>query len=249
MIRQTWYEAAVKNLSDQERLCFYEACFKFEFTGEEPSRKTCPYSTVLLMFDMVKVDLAKDAEKARNIAERNRANGMRGGRPAKDNEMQQPNQNPTKPNETQKNPAVLTGLPLHNTTQQNTTLQKESSSSSVLDGEFFNEQLWAVLDPEQRFRSRHRACLAMWLGMSLPKRLAITKALQNGLFAAGTNPYFYLQDFAEPKPRYLSGTEMDKEWKMGKSVYGIETDEGYKYVTLADVELFGLTVVSRMDPK
>lgn len=248
LIRQTWYEAAVRNLSDQERLAFYEVCFAYEFTGVEPTRKSCPYSSVLLMFDMVKLDLAKDAEKARKITERNRMNGSLGGRPANCNNKQPQVTNPTKPNETQGNPAVLIGLPLHNTTQHNTTISS-SSSDFVFDGAFFEEHIWPALDPAKKFRSRHRACMAAWLEMADLKRQAVWRTLQEEEPTQDRNPLFFLQDFPDPAPHYLTGREMENAWRDGKSVVQVKVGDRYKVVTQSDAALFQLEIVRELAPK
>lgn len=248
LIRQTWYEAAVRNLSDAERLMFYEACFRYEFTGEEPTRKSCPYATVLLMFDMVRVDLAADAEKARKIAERNRANGALGGRPVKSDKSQQDITNPQKPIETQQKAVGYFGSPLHNTTQQNTTQQAAAAAAGFLNGDFFDTAIWAKLDPENKYKTRHRACLAMWLEFSNVKRQAIAQEVQNDLFLGGVNPYFYLQDFAEPAPKWLEGREVENEWKQGRPVYQVKEGEKYRLCTAETVKMFGLSVVKVMEP-
>ncbi len=124
LIRQTWFESAKNNLKPDERLAFYEACFNYEFYQIEPERD-CPFTSVLVMFDMVKDSLEKDRQKAEMIAMRNRRNGMLGGRPKGVTTSNKTQENPDKtqenPDETQKTQAVNLGLPLHNTTQQNTT--------------------------------------------------------------------------------------------------------------------------------
>ena len=79
MIRQTWYEAAKRNLSAEERLRFYEICFEYEFEEVEPAGDLPLASR--LMFDMVRHDIDEDRERARERSERNRRNGMAGGRP------------------------------------------------------------------------------------------------------------------------------------------------------------------------
>lgn len=249
LIRQTWFEAAKNNLSDSERLAFYEVCFTYEFTGEVPTRKSCPYSTVLLMFDMVKADLTADAEKARKIAERNRLNGSLGGRPPKSNNTLQEVTNPEKPKETQSKGVGYFGSPLHNTTQQNTTIKAEAAAASVLDGSFFDGYLWRKLDPEGRFRSRHRACLAMWLGFSDVKRKVIAKAVLSDVFAGGENPYFYLQDFAEPEPRFIDGREVERIWKEGGSVYQVEYNNKFRLTTEDEVKTFNLKVTKVLAPE
>lgn len=79
LIRQTWYETAKKNLQPIERVRFYEMCFEFEFFGQDPD-PDAPFPARLL-FDMVKTELEKDKERADARSERNRQNGLKGGRP------------------------------------------------------------------------------------------------------------------------------------------------------------------------
>lgn len=249
-MRQTWFESAQRHLTDMERLAFYEACFTYEFTGELPSEKTCKYGSVLLMFDMVKNDLQNDREKAERIAERNAINGQKGGRPRKDYGTLQNNENPEKPRETQRNPAVLDGNPIHYTTQHNTTTAASSlSGGGGLDLEFFDAQIWPRLNRSGKFNTRHKVCAAHWLDYSERKRKAITKAVLSDIFAGADNPYFYLEDFAEPTPRYLTGKECEQEWRAGNSVFVIKTPEGaIKHVTGADVAEFDLHPVQEMKP-
>lgn len=249
-MRQTWFESAQKHLSDMERLAFYEACFTYEFTGEIPSDKTCKHPAVLLMFDMVKSDLQNDREKAERIAERNRNNGQRGGRPQKVYKTPQENENPEKPNETQRNPVGYFGLPLHYTTQHNTTEAASSiGGSGVLDVNFFETQLWPRLNKSGKWNTRHRVCVAEWAQCSERKRQAITKAVLSDVFAGADNPYYYLQDFAEPEPHYLTGRECEAEWKAGRSVYIVDVAGVRKYVTAEDLAAYGLTAIQEMAPK
>lgn len=251
LIRQTWFESAQRHLTDMERLAFYECCFRYEFTGEVPTESTCKYGNVLLMFDMVKNDLLNDREKAERIAERNAINGARGGRPRKDYNSLQQIENPEKPKETQNNPAVFDRNPIHYTTQQYTTMQQAANGGgSGLDLAFFDEQLWPRLNRSGKFNSRHRACCAKWEGYSSRKRAAIAQAVLSDLIAGTDNPFFYLEDFAEPTPKYLTGKECEEEWRKGRSVYVVRTDEGkFEKVTENDLKEFGLSPVSTMAPQ
>lgn len=249
LIRQTWFESAQKHLTDLERLSFYEACFRYEFTGEVPTESTCKYNSVLLMFDMVKNDLQNDREKADRIAERNRLNGQNGGRPPKDHRTPQNNGNPEKPNETQRNPDENLGSSLHYTTQHNTTMQQAAmGGSGVLDVDFFDSQVWPRLNRSGKFNTRHKACVVKWGEYSERKRQAIVASVLSDIFAGCDNPYYYLEDFAEPEPHYLTGSDCDREWKAGRSVYVVDVGGTKKYVTADDLQSFGLTPLRRMDP-
>lgn len=129
LIRQTWYESAKANLQPSERLCFYETCFEFEFYAKEPDRENIPFSSVLLLFDMVKDALSDDRAKAEAIATRNRRNGLAGGRPKKVTESNNDQETQVVSNETQK--TQVDNLGLHYTTLHYTTQQKNNSVFSV----------------------------------------------------------------------------------------------------------------------
>ena len=135
LMRQTWYEAARKRMSDGARLAFYEACFDFEFYGKEPGEtegELFPHNDALLMFDMVLNDLKHDIEKAETIAMRNRRNGMLGGRPRKVSADQVGLSYLTNPQETHENPENPDGFFGVTTTLHNTTLHKDPDKSVSL---------------------------------------------------------------------------------------------------------------------
>lgn len=113
LIRQTWYETAKKNLSPGDRLRFYEMCLEYEFFGNAPGEDV-PFAARLL-FDMVADDLERDKARAAERSERNRRNGMAGGRP-KLTTFNNEEANPQKP-------IGLSEKPIYNNNIQNTTLQ------------------------------------------------------------------------------------------------------------------------------
>lgn len=117
LLRQTWYETAKANLQPEDRLRFYEACFEYEFNDLAPANDL-PFAARLL-FDMVKNDLDGDKSRAAERAERNRRNGLLGGRP-KSNGLQQVSENPDKP-------SGISGLHIQNNTKQNSTEQNNMS--------------------------------------------------------------------------------------------------------------------------
>lgn len=129
-MRQTWYEAAKKNMKDGARLAFFEACFEYEFYGKEPEPTLFDFNDANLLFDVVREDLRRDMEKAETIAARNRRNGMKGGRPPKDKTSQGDLSESTKPKETQGNPEKPSAFFGVTTTITN-TLHKQSTDKSV----------------------------------------------------------------------------------------------------------------------
>lgn len=131
LIRQTWYEAAKRNLKPEERVRFYEMCLEFEFYGNEPD-EDAPFASRLL-FDMVKNDLESDRTRAKERSERNRLNGLRGGRPkiTTDNTQEE---NPQKA-------SGFLGKPIYteqNNTEQNRTKESDDSNETEDSHMFFS---------------------------------------------------------------------------------------------------------------
>ena len=84
---------AIQDLPDDVRLEFYEAVIGYALTGELRGLK--PMAGIAFNFVRPRID--RDKEEYQSIIERNRGNGMLGGRPRK---------NPEKP----KKPSGLSGL-------------------------------------------------------------------------------------------------------------------------------------------
>lgn len=127
LIRQTWYETAKKNLQPLERVRFYEMCFEFEFFNQDPDQDA-PFAARLL-FDMVRTELEKDKERADARSERNRQNGMKGGRP-RITEDNTGNENPTKP-------TGFFAKPIINKTEQDKTEQNRDNSTENEESHMF----------------------------------------------------------------------------------------------------------------
>lgn len=165
MFRQSWYEAAVKNMKPMERLMFYETCFDYEFSIKEPDNEQLP-AIVSIMFDMVRDTIDRDREKAMNRVRAAQLNGMLGGRPTsnnRNNNTTEPNNNPAEPNN---NPTVKLGSALHNNiTQQITDYLYRSLNRSKIDIEllfyctlfFFEQGAVNAIEEGEKFFAYYQA--------------------------------------------------------------------------------------------
>jgi hypothetical protein len=57
------------------------------------------------------------------------------------------------------------------------------------------------------------------------------------------NPYFFVQDFPDPQPQFLSGVEQDECRKDGIPLVQVRYGDRYKICTRATMDLFGLEYV------
>lgn len=91
-----WKEA-IKDLPDDIRLEIYESIIEYATTGDIQGLK--PMAKVA--FNFIKADIDRDIEKYVSMAERNKSNGYKGGRPKTQNNPK----NPVGFSETQNNPS------------------------------------------------------------------------------------------------------------------------------------------------
>lgn len=127
IIRQNWYESIKNNLSDLERLKFYEICLDFEFYDILPDALLLEMPKVKFAFDFVKSEIESDKMKARAIIKRNTENGKKGGRPKK-TELSNLTDEQNSKNAEEKNPKNPVGydnyISLHN---NNTNFNEEKN--------------------------------------------------------------------------------------------------------------------------
>lgn len=108
MIFYASWKEAIKGLPDGVRLEVYEAAVDFAMTGNVPELS----AMAAMVFPFIRQDIERDMENYDRLCNRNRANGMKGGRPRKNPEnpenpvgILETQQNPEKPTETQKTQA------------------------------------------------------------------------------------------------------------------------------------------------
>lgn len=90
-----WMEA-ISDLSDDIRLEIYESIIVYATSGDLPVLK--PMAKVA--FNFIKAAIDRDTEKYIDMVEKNRANGLRGGRPKKENPKKAVGLKETHPNPT-----------------------------------------------------------------------------------------------------------------------------------------------------
>ena len=98
------------------------------------------------------------------------------------------------------------------------------------------EKFWKYFKPSAEYQNRRAAAQMIFEARSEAAQKAIVEAAQEGGGCHPDdqqNPYFYVQDFPEPKPQWLRGDE-------GGDIVQVRYNGAYKLCTRATMELFGL---------
>ncbi|MBR1717063.1 MAG: hypothetical protein IJ718_05515 [Paludibacteraceae bacterium] len=102
------------------------------------------------------------------------------------------------------------------------------------------------------FERRQGACMVSWRGFTEVKRREILKKLEARATAGvdfvsfKPNPFFFLQDYPEPEPVFLSGQEQDKLRNEGIPLVQVRYNGKFLICTKAEALEFGLDI--RIDP-
>ena len=99
------------------------------------------------------------------------------------------------------------------------------------------EKFWNYFEPSAEYQNRRAATQMIFEARSGAAQKAIVEAAQEGGgYHPGDkqNPYFYVQDFPEPKPEWKTGGEINED------LVQVRYNGAYKICTRATMELFGL---------
>jgi hypothetical protein len=100
---------------------------------------------------------------------------------------------------------------------------------------------------ENWFKYCGAACEQKWAAMSETKRKAIITDLRNCVFDCAHpfkgNPYYYLCDFPDPEPQFLSGIEQDNARAAGNVLVQVKHNDLFKICPQQTAEDFGLPIV------
>ena len=104
------------------------ALIDYQETGEVPD---LPKGSALAMcFSFIKARMDKDNSKYEEKCERNRSNGKKGGRPTKETEISETEENPNKPNGFSENRTVISE------TEENPNKPKKADNDNEYDNEY-----------------------------------------------------------------------------------------------------------------
>ena len=119
------------------------ALMDYQETGEVPD---LPKGSALAMcFSFIKKRMDKDNSKYEERCERNRSNGKKGGRPAKETDNTETEENPNKPNGFSENRTVISE------TEENPTEPKKADNDNEYDNDLKESTLTGTKEKASRF--------------------------------------------------------------------------------------------------
>ena len=114
-----------------------------------------------------------------------------------------------------------------------TPLYIDNKNKKQADMQTDFEKFFKKFAPE--FRNRYSVTSYNWDLRSEPAQSAMWDAVKNEPDGSiGKNPYFFVVDFPEPQPQWMTGGET------GEDLVQVRYNDSYKICTRATMELFGL---------
>lgn len=105
------------------------------------------------------------------------------------------------------------------------------------------EKFWKYFKPSAEYQNRRAATQMIFEARSEVAQKALVEAAQEGGGCHPDdqqNPYFYVQDFPEPKPTFLSGQEQDRLREKGIPMVQVKYNGKFLICTRATMKLYGL---------
>ncbi len=104
----------------------------------------------------------------------------------------------------------------------------------------FNE-FWDAYHPNEiRFPRRRAATFRAWNERTPAARRAMLEQVKKEGAPEWKNPYFFVVDFPEPQPEFLSGLDQDKLREKGIPMVQVKYKDKFLICTRKTMDLFGL---------
>ena len=103
------------------------------------------------------------------------------------------------------------------------------------------QEFWKQYKPDEiRFPNRKNATYRLWCGRLPATRKAMLAYVTENNVPKWKNPYFFVQEFSDPDPEFLSGPQQEKYWKLDIPMVQVKYNGKYLICTRQTQEAFGL---------
>ena len=111
----------------------------------------------------------------------------------------------------------------------------------LMDEDNDYQDFWTHYKPDEiRFPNRKRATYRLWYNRIPATQKAMLAYVTENSVPKWKNPYFFVQEFPDPDPVFLSGPEQDKFWKAGIPLVQVKVGDKFLICTLQTQQDFNL---------
>ena len=110
-----------------------------------------------------------------------------------------------------------------------------------MDNDKDYQNFWDLYKPDEiRFPNRKRATYRLWRDRIPATKKAMLAYVKENSVPKWKNPYFFVQEFPDPEPEFLSGQQQEQNWKDGIPMVQVKYGGKYLICTKQTQQDFGL---------
>ena len=103
------------------------------------------------------------------------------------------------------------------------------------------QDFWTRYKPDEiRFPNRKRATYRLWRDRIPAAQKAMLAYVTENSVPKWKNPYFFVQEFPDPEPEFLSGQQQEKYWKLGIPMVQVKYGDKFLICTKQTQQDFNL---------
>ena len=114
----------------------------------------------------------------------------------------------------------------------------------LMDEDKDYQEFWKNYKPDEiRFPNRKRATYRLWRTRIPATQKAMLAYVTEKSVPKWKNPYFFVQEFSDPDPEFLSGAQQEKNWKNGIPMVQVKVGNRFLICTTQTQQDFNLPFV------
>ena len=112
------------------------------------------------------------------------------------------------------------------------------------------QKFWDLYKPDEfRFPNRKNATHRLWHDRIPAAQKAMLAYVTENSVPKWKNPYFFVQEFPDPQPEFLSGAQQEKNWKNGIPMVQVKYGDKFLICTKQTQLDFNLPLIKSWLPK
>ena len=102
----------------------------------------------------------------------------------------------------------------------------------LMDEDKDYQDFWTRYKPDEiRFPNRKRATYRLWRDRIPATQKAMLEYVAENSVPKWKNPYFFVQEFPDPQPEFLSGQAQERNWRLGIPMVQVKYNDHFLICT------------------